>query len=340
MLQPDNKTVAPVDWRSELARVIREPAELLAALDLPMELLPAARRAAQQFGLRVPRSFLHRMRRGDASDPLLRQVLPLDDEMIEVPGYSRDPVDDLDAMRADGLLHKYAGRALLVVTGACGIHCRYCFRRHFPYNAANPGIDDWQDVIQYLRNDTGIEEVILSGGDPLTLTDSRLARLAGMLADIPHVRTLRVHTRLPVVLPSRVTAELLAWLGAVPLKTVVVTHINHANEIDDDVRTALLSLKQACDSLLNQSVLLRGVNDSAVTLIELSKRLFDAGILPYYLHRLDAVQGAAHFQVDETQAAAIMQMLYSQLPGYLVPRYVQDLPGSDAKLPLQVTPVG
>jgi EF-P beta-lysylation protein EpmB len=339
MLQPDNKTLRPADWRSELARAIRDPAELLAALELPMELLPAARRAAQQFGLRVPRSFLRRIRRGDPTDPLLRQVLPIDDETVETAGYSCDPVGDLDAMRADGLLHKYTGRALLVVTGACGIHCRYCFRRHFPYSEANPAPDNWQAVMQYLHSNPGIDEVILSGGDPLTLADTRLARLAGLLGEIPHLNTLRIHTRLPVVLPSRVTAELLAWLEAVPLKTVVVTHINHANEIDDDVCAALLSLKRACDSLLNQSVLLRGVNDSDATLIELSKRLFDVGILPYYLHRLDAVQGAAHFRVEEMQAGAIMQAMYRQLPGYLVPRYVQDLPGSEAKLPVLAMPV-
>jgi len=334
MIQPDKNALLSVDWRNDLANAIRDPAELLARLDLPMDLLPAAKRAAQQFGLRVPYSYLERIRPGNINDPLLRQVLPVAEELTGSPGYSRDPVGDLNAMPAEGLLHKYAGRVLLVVTGACGIHCRYCFRRHFPYQQANPAIDEWQDVIEYISHDPDIEEVILSGGDPLTLTDRRLADLAGKLGDIRHLKRLRIHTRLPVILPSRITPQLLGWLADVPLKTVLVTHVNHANEINDEVCDALRPLADACDSLLNQSVLLRGVNDTAETLISLSKRLFDAGILPYYLHRLDKVQGAAHYEVSEAKASTIMRALRRQLPGYLVPRYVCEQPGCDAKLPL------
>ena len=223
---------------------------------------------------------------------------------------------------------------LLTATGACAIHCRYCFRRHFPYGEANPAAGQWRPALAYLGADDSIGEVILSGGDPLTLSDRRLSEFVSQLGAIPHVRRLRVHTRLPIVLPERVTAELLDWLSATHLKTVVVVHANHANEIDGGVRAALLRLRECGVTLLNQTVLLRGVNDCVRTLEDLSLALFDAGALPYYLHALDRVRGAAHFEVEEAAACAILAELNARLPGYLVPRLVRELAGAAGKTPL------
>jgi EF-P beta-lysylation protein EpmB len=286
------------------------------------------------FPLRVPRGFVARMRPGDPHDPLLRQVLPLGDECLTQEGFGPDPVGDSVAMVAPGVLHKYEGRVLLTATGACAVHCRYCFRRHFSYSEANACADHWRGALTYIAGDTTITEVILSGGDPLTLSDRRLAEFTEKLAAIPHVQRLRMHTRLPIVLPERVNDELIGWLGGTRLKTIVVVHANHANEIDAAVRAAVARLKAAGVALLNQSVLLRGVNDSAEALAELSTSLFDAGVLPYYLHLLDRVQGAGHFEVDETVARDLMTQLNARLPGYLVPRLVREVSGAPAKSPV------
>lgn len=318
-------------WQHELAHAIRDPAELLALLDLDPVLLPAARAAAKAFPLRVPRGYAARMRRGDPADPLLRQVLPLAAELDTVAGFDRDPVGDIKAMTVPGLLHKYRGRVLLTTTGACAIHCRYCFRRHFPYDDANPARDRWQQALDYIADDASINEVILSGGDPLTLADEKLADLCRRLAAIPHLARLRFHTRLPIVLPERITLALLTAIRPTRLASVVVAHVNHANEIDDDVRRALAALKKAGHTLLNQSVLLRGVNDAAEALCELSDRLFDAGVLPYYLHLLDRVQGAAHFDVDAETAQRLHAAMHARLPGYLVPRLVREEAGRPGK---------
>ena len=319
-------------WQSVLARAITDPAELLAAVGLSNEWLPAARAAAQLFPLRVPRGFVARMGRGDPHDPLLRQVLPLAEECLVVAGFGADPVGDLAAMAAPGVLHKYRGRVLLTATGACAVHCRYCFRRHFPYADANPLADRWNQALAYIAADDSIVEVILSGGDPLTMSDRRLAELVHGLEGVAHLRRLRLHTRLPIVLPERVNDELLAWIGATRLKTVVVVHANHAQEIDASVASALARLKAAGVELLNQSVLLRGVNDSADILAALSEVLFAAGVMPYYLHMLDRVQGAAHFEVPEAAARGLMAELNRCLPGYLVPRWVREMAGAPGKL--------
>jgi L-lysine 2,3-aminomutase len=321
-------------WQSVLARAITDPAELLAAVGLGDEWLPAARAAARLFPLRVPRGFVARMRPRDPHDPLLRQVLPLAEECLAVEGFGADPVGDLSAMAVPGVLHKYHGRVLLTATGACAVHCRYCFRRHFPYAEANPVADQWLQALNYIAGNDSITEVILSGGDPLSLSDRRLANLARRLEAIPHLRRLRLHTRLPIVLPERVTDELLGWVSATRLKTAVVVHANHANEIDASVITALAGLKSTGAELLNQSVLLLGINDSIDALTMLSEKLFDAGVLPYYLHLLDKVQGAAHFEVGETVARDLMAALNRQLPGYLVPRLVREITGSPGKVVL------
>ncbi|HEY7638989.1 MAG TPA: EF-P beta-lysylation protein EpmB [Steroidobacteraceae bacterium] len=322
-------------WQQALAAAITDPAELCAVLGLDPGLVAPA--AARGFALRVPRGYVARMRHGDPRDPLLLQVLPGAAELLQAADFTADPVGDLDSRAAPGLLHKYRGRALVVATGACAVHCRYCFRRHFPYAEQSALRDGWQAVLAKLRAAPEIEEVILSGGDPWSLSDRRLAQLTDALQAIPHVRRLRVHTRYPVVLPERVDAGLLAWLGGVRLQKVVVIHANHANEIDARVQRACADLAAAGATLLNQSVLLAGVNDSVAALAELSESLFAARVLPYYLHLLDKVQGAAHFDVEERRALALHADLTARLPGYLLPRLVREVPGAPAKTAVGVT---
>ncbi len=271
------------------------------------------------------------MRREDPHDPLLRQVLPLDEEADAVAGYGADPVGDLASMRSRGLLQKYHGRALLVVTGACAVHCRYCFRRAYPYGEASMSPRFVDEAMAQIAADTSISEVIMSGGDPLSLSNGRLRDLLDRIADIGHVRRIRVHTRQPIVLPERVDAELLAVLEGASLPTVIVVHSNHPNEIDSAVGDALSRLALRTAALLNQSVLLRGINDSASVLVELSGRLFDNSVLPYYLHQLDPVAGAAHFAVSDDAARRIVAEVRTRLPGYLVPTLVREIPGEPAK---------
>jgi len=322
------------DWQQALAQSITDPAELLRLLNLDPALLPAAQAAARLFPLRVPRGFVARMQPGNPADPLLRQVLPLDLELLETPGFSSDPVGDLASRIAPGVLHKYQGRALMIATGACGVHCRYCFRRHFPYGEELASTGHWQAAVAAIHADPTINEVILSGGDPLSLNDRRLRDLTRQLEQIPHVTRLRIHSRQPIVLPERVDAELLNWLGSTRLKTVMVLHVNHAQEIDTSVVQASRALAQVGVRLFNQSVLLRGVNDSVPALASLSENLFEAGIQPYYLHLLDRVQGAAHFEVAAAQAQALMRELIAVLPGYLLPRLVREISGHASKTPV------
>lgn len=321
-------------WQWQLARAVTDPQELLRLLDLDPSRTPgalaAAAPAAKAFPLRVPRGFVRRMRRGDANDPLLRQVLPGVRELIEHPGFESDPLGERAVMRAPGLLQKYHGRALLIATGACAVHCRYCFRREFPYADAAEG-GRWQGALAAVAADASIEEIILSGGDPLSLTDARLAQLTDALRAVPHLRRLRIHTRTPIVLPERVDAGLVHWLGTLPWPVVVVLHSNHANEIDDSVRAAAARLRAAGTTLLNQSVLLAGINDSLAALESLSQALWTAQVLPYYLHLLDRVRGTAHFEVPEPRARALMMQLAARLPGYLVPKLVRESAGAPGK---------
>ncbi len=317
-------------WQQELAGAITDPAALARALGLDPGLFPAAGAASELFGLRVPLSFVRRMRPGDPADPLLRQVMPVAAELAARPGFGPDPLGEAAAFKAPGLLQKYQGRALLIATGACAIHCRYCFRREFPYSE-QVGNAALSQAVAAIAADSGIEEVILSGGDPFSLSDTRLRALTDVLAPIPHLRRLRVHTRLPVVLPSRVDAGLLQWLRAVPWPVAIVLHANHGNEIDASVRAACASLRAGGATLLNQAVLLRGVNDSVAALADLSRRLFEAGVVPYYLHLLDRVRGAAHFEVPEASAQQLVGTLAATLSGYLVPRLVREVPGAAAK---------
>jgi EF-P beta-lysylation protein EpmB len=327
--------VAAGDWHQSLAAAIRDPDALIDRLGLPAEFREPARRAAGLFPLMVPVSFLRRMKQGDPFDPLLRQVLPLDAEFANVSGFSADAVGDGDARRAPGLLHKYAGRALLIATGSCAVHCRYCFRRHYPYGDEPRRLEDWEPALQTIAGDASLEEVILSGGDPLMLTDTRLGELIARLADVPHVRRLRIHSRLPIVLPDRVTDSLLELLRRHPsLSPIMVVHANHPAEIDGECADSLAQLVCAGIPTLNQAVLLKGVNDTLDALRELSLRLVNLGVMPYYLHQLDRVRGTSHFSVDDDMAVALISNLRGQLPGYAVPRLVREIAGDVGKRPL------
>lgn len=330
----DGPDASGAPWTALLAQAIREVDELWRVLALPAALLPAARTAAAGFPLLVPRGFAALMRRGDPADPLLRQVLPLGDELASPPGWTADPLHEADCSAAPGLLRKYRGRALLVTTGACAVNCRYCFRRHFPYDGLPRGRRWWTPALAALAADPDCRELILSGGDPLTLPDAQLAMIISDAAAIPHLSRLRLHTRLPVVLPERVDAGLLAAITGTRLTPVVVIHANHPAELAPAAAAACARLRAASCLLLNQSVLLAGVNDDVAILAGLSERLVALGVTPYYLHQLDRVAGAAHFAVDDQRARALLIDLQARMPGYLVPRLVREEPGSPGKTPL------
>jgi EF-P beta-lysylation protein EpmB len=321
------------DWHREMAEAVTDPAELLRLLKLPESLLPAAQAAACRFALRVPRSFLRLIEPGNPADPLLLQVLPLARELEEHPGFVDDPLEESQAIQGPGLLSKYRGRSLLIASPACAVHCRYCFRREFPYPENRASQQRWRPTLDLLHGDPELEEVILSGGDPLSLDDNRLAELIRGLEDIPQLRRLRIHSRLPVVIPARITDGLLRLLADSRLKTVMVVHCNHPRELGSAFGSAMERLRPVA-ALLNQSVLLRGVNDDVQTLANLSRQLFDRDILPYYIHLMDQVRGAAHFQVGEHKAKRLLDALRAEMPGYLVPRLVRERAGEPAKTPL------
>jgi len=319
---------AASDWHQSLARAIRDPAELLRRLGLSES--PELSLIPQQipFPLLVPESFLARMRPGDRVDPLLLQVLPTSLELSDAEGFTSDPVNDLEFRKAPGLLQKYDGRALLIATGSCAVHCRYCFRRNYPYTAEPHRLDDWVPALEILRKDSSIREVLLSGGDPLMLTDQRLGDLIRHLEDIPHLRRLRIHSRLPIVLPDRVTPELLDILTGTRLNVVMVVHSNHAAELAGDCAAAIQRLTSGLSGMvLNQAVLLRGVNDSVEALCALSERLIELRVIPYYLHQLDRVSGTAHYEVSLETGRRLVAELRRRLPGYAVPRYVREVAG-------------
>ena len=321
-------------WHDSLASAIREPAELLRRLGLPASLLEPARVAARQFPLMVPESYLRRMQPGDVGDPLLRQVLPVGDELLETAGFVNDAVDDQAARAAPGLLKKYQGRVLMILTGACAIHCRYCFRRHYPYSEEPKRMDDWEPALNAIAADDTIHEILLSGGDPLMIPDRRLGELVRRLEEIPHLRRLRIHSRLPIVLPNRVTDDLIGPLMASRLTPIMVVHANHPQEIAGDCSSALRLLVRSGITTLNQAVLMRGINDTVEALQELCERLIDLGVIPYYLHQLDRVRGAAHFEVSESEGRELIAELRRRLPGYAVPRYVREEAGWPHKRPL------
>jgi len=326
-----------ITWQKSLSQAIRDPRELISRLGIPEKLLEPALDTVQSFPLMVPLSFLNRMERGNPEDPLLKQVLPIARENETVQGFSTDAVGDLNVRQTPGILHKYHGRALLMVSGACAIHCRYCFRRHYPYGDEPRTLAEWEPVWKALHADPSIQEVILSGGDPLLLTDLRLQELCQRITEIPHVKRLRIHSRLPVVLPDRIHAGLLEMFQRLSeTGTVVwmVIHANHPNEIAGDAEIAIRKMIQAGIPTLNQSVLLKGINDSADTLVRLSEKLVDLGVMPYYLHQLDRVTGVAHFEVPEEQGRELIRELRTRLPGYAVPQYVREIAGEPCKIPL------
>jgi len=323
-------------WQAKLQQLFNDPDLVLKEVETTISAELISKKASESFSMRVTKEFIDRIKKGDPDDPLLKQILPVKDEEFEVEGFTTDPLAEMGTQVVPGLLHKYHGRALLVVTGTCAIHCRYCFRRHFPYAESNPAKDKWQQALDHIKNDPSISEIILSGGDPLTLPDHRLLDLIQKLSDIGHLQRLRIHSRLPIILPDRVNEHMIKWLTNTRLKSVLVVHTNHGNELDKDVATAMQRLRDINIPVFNQSVLLKGINDSAEILADLSERLFEIGIIPYYLHMLDPVAGAAHFKVDEASARSIMLKLYKTLPGYLVPRLVREIAGAQYKIPVEM----
>lgn len=318
-------------WQLSLKHAITDPEELLNLLELDSTYLPAAKAAAKLFPLKVPRGFVARMKKGDITDPLLRQVLPIGCEMEEIPGYQIDPLEEKNFNPVPGLLHKYRSRVLITLVGVCGVNCRFCFRRSFPYAENNPGKNGWDKIFDYIKHDPNICEVILSGGDPLVASDALLQAFTDQLAEIQHVSLLRIHSRIPIVMPERVTPEFIQWLSTLKQKPVLIVHCNHPQEINHEVKNALRSLSSIGITVLNQSVLLKNINDNAKTLIALSTALFACGVLPYYLHLPDKVKGTAHFDIEMTRAQALYSEISTELPGYLLPRLVCEEPGKRAK---------
>lgn len=335
------RSVVSVDsltWQEQLTASIRDPKELFRRLQLSPDtsalLLHEALTAQQAFPLRVPMAYFQRINKKDPNDPLLLQILPIKHELTATPGYTEDPLKEQQANPIPGLIHKYHGRVLLIVSPNCAINCRYCFRRHFPYQDNKPSRSTWQQALDYIANDTSISEVIYSGGDPLAASDNQLSWLTEQVASISHVKRLRIHTRFPIVIPDRITDHCLQWLTSSRLIPSVVIHSNHPNELDQHVARAMHRLSEANITLLNQTVLLAGINDTSETLSQLSERLFEMRVLPYYLHQLDKVAGAGHFEVPDQRAQQIMAELLAILPGYLVPKLVRELPGQPNKQPL------
>ncbi|MGS2717482.1 EF-P beta-lysylation protein EpmB [Eionea flava] len=330
----DEGTEKVTCWQEQLQQTISDPAKLLAKLNLDAGYLPAAMQAATLFPLRVPLSFVARMKKGDINDPLLQQVLPVGAESIITPGYSTDPVGEQSG-DLNGLIHKYHGRVLLMVNGHCAVNCRYCFRRHFPYEEHKLSRAQWGEVITHIRNDHTISEVIFSGGDPLASNDKQLLWLTQQIADIPHIQRLRIHTRLPIVIPDRITDECLHWMTSTRLQTIMVLHSNHANELNDNaLRRNIQRMRESGITLLNQAVLLKGVNDTVADQAQLSESLFEAGVLPYYLHVLDKVQGSAHFAIDDMTAKELLAGVTARLSGYLVPKLVREVSEEPSKTSL------
>jgi EF-P beta-lysylation protein EpmB len=319
------------DWKAELSNCVSSIDELLNQLGLKPEDLKATEQAASKFPIKVPQPFVQLMEYGNPNDPLLKQVLPITSELQVDSNFSTDPVGESSFNPVPGIVHKYRNRVLMIISPNCAINCRYCFRRHFPYDDNRQSKQQWLKALDYLKTKPEINEVIYSGGDPLAANDNFLRWLTGEIESIKHIKRLRIHTRLPVVIPSRIDDQLLNWLSNTRLKPTFVLHINHANEIDSALSQGINRLKQAGIMVLNQSVLLKGINDTSDQLINLSEKLFNVGIMPYYLHMLDPVQGASHFDVPEDRAVEIFSQIQAELPGFLVPKLVQERAGETSK---------
>lgn len=328
---PQNRLAHKTTWQKALGDLVTDPRELFELLDLDHGYLADAIAATKLFPLRLPRQFIDRMEPGNISDPLLQQVLPLKAEFIQKPHFTTDPLQESQHNPLPGLLHKYHGRVLLTIAGSCAINCRYCFRRTFNYDQNSPGMNGWDRIIDYIKARTEINEVIYSGGDPLIANDNYLSRLTKKLGQIPHLKRLRIHSRLPIVIPERICDDFVAWFASSRLQPILVIHCNHPNEINKSVIEKMQQLKQCGVVLLNQSVLLKGINDDAETLIALSERLFAANVMPYYLHLLDRVSGTTHFEVSEQKAKYLLLQITTKLPGYLVPKLVREEAAASAK---------
>nr|WP_165942909.1 EF-P beta-lysylation protein EpmB [Marinomonas flavescens] len=325
------QTESTLTWSQHLSKALTSLPELIQHLALPTNMVKDGNEAQNTFKLLVPRPYLSRIERGNPLDPLLLQILPSAAEMRLVPGYTTDPLEEADHSPQKAIVHKYKRRLLVITTGTCAVNCRYCFRRHFPYGENQLAQAEWQSVIDYLKAHPEVNEVILSGGDPLMMKDALLADKIHKLEALPQIKRLRIHSRLPVVIPQRVCDEMLAWIKNSRLDIIMVWHINHANEVDEDVIHAAQQLKHAGVTLLNQGVLLKGINDSVKAQVDLSEAVFKAGLLPYYMFTLDPVEGAAHFDISVEQAQRLMGKVAAELPGYLVPRLAKEIPGKQAK---------
>jgi EF-P beta-lysylation protein EpmB len=323
--------ISSSSWQKQLATAFKSANELLNYLEIDPKQTDFITTDDAGFALKVPRAFADLMKKGDKDDPLLQQVMVKQSELLLTEGYLTDPLQEASFNPTPGLIHKYRNRALLIAHQSCAVHCRYCFRRHFPYDQQQLRQTQLEQALDYLSARPEISEVILSGGDPLSLSDNKLVELIDKLDQLPNLTTIRLHSRTPVVLPDRVSPELLSALSKAKKKVVLVLHINHPNEIGVPLAQKLTALTDAGVTLLNQSVLLRGINDNEQTLIELSNRLWQNGILPYYLHLLDPVQGAAHFNIDQTTANKLWQALQSNVSGYLLPRLVREVPDKSSK---------
>ena len=321
-------------WQEVLSQAIDDSAELLKLLELDPALLEGAEKAACEFKLWVPHTYVARMQRGDINDPLLKQVLPIQAELEHHPAFSMDPLGEKPKNQQAGVIHKYRDRLLFIVSNTCAVNCRFCFRRHFPYDENRLNRQQWEAALEYVRQDKEVSEVIFSGGDPLALNDKRLSWLAHELAGIPHIQRLRIHTRFPIMIPQRITTEMLDWFAGTRLQPIMVSHCNHVNEIDSAVIEAFGNLKKADVTLLNQTVLLKGINDSVDSLEALSRKLFRHGVMPYYLHLLDKIQGAAHFDTEQAAAQRLVGKLASRCSGYLVPKLVREIAGIPSKTTL------
>lgn len=320
------------DWKTALRELITCSDELLDLLEIHDPYIrQKAKLASQLFPVKATHSYVERINKGSINDPLLRQILPLEDEFVQNQAFTNDPTGDEAASQSPGLLHKYHGRVLLVLTSLCAINCRYCFRRAYPYSEQQANRKQWRSIHEYIARDTSIEEVILSGGDPLTFDNNKLADLLEMISSIKHIKRIRIHSRLPIVLPERIDEALTQLLKQQRCQMIMVVHSNHANEISDSVQSALERLKHAGVTLFNQAVLLKGVNDSLESQQKLHETLFNFGVIPYYLHKLDKVTGTTHFSIDDKHISELYKQMQNTLPGYLVPKLVEDLPNQTSK---------
>jgi EF-P beta-lysylation protein EpmB len=331
----DTNNIHQEDWQIALSRAVTHPKQLFKRLQLDSQHLDSETfLASNSFRVFATESYLQRIKPKDINDPLLRQILPLGEEILNTESYTNDPLNEVQATTVPGLLHKYAGRALLITNAHCAINCRFCFRKNFSYSGNHYSSANKDAIIKYLKEHEDISELILSGGDPLLLNDKKLKELIYLTEQIPHIQRIRIHTRIPIVLPERITESLLGILADSRLKVVVVVHCNHAQEIDSAVENALHKLKIVCFSLLNQSVLLKGVNDDPLTLINLQHKLFENGVQSYYLHLLDKVKGTHHFDLPLHKAQILYQEMERQLPGYMLPKLVFESPEFPNKVQL------